>query len=83
MDYIAGIGGTGAFMAFGAYIGMPTNRIHGRIIMVNTGNGLTAVALAAGEVGPDNMDIPGLCEVALFAPSAVIKLDAQVRVGQP
>jgi len=46
--------------------------------VVDTGDGLSPVALAAGKVGPDSVDVPGLRDVAVLAAPALVKLDTPV-----
>lgn len=80
MDNIAGKGGTGALMAFGAHVSVPANGVHGRVEVIDAGYGLAPVALAAGEVGPDRVDVLGLIDMAVFTTQVLIKFDTPVGV---
>ena len=50
--------------------------------MINACNGFRAVALSAGKIGPDGMDIFCFTDMAFFTSSVVIKFDAPMGVGQ-
>jgi hypothetical protein len=49
--------------------------------MPNTGYGLFAVTLAAGDFYPGGMPVPGLPGMAFDAGAAVIKPEPLVRIG--
>jgi hypothetical protein len=65
-------------MALGTHIGVLADRIHGRVVVLDAGNGFTAVALAAGEIAPGCMDIRSLRWMAVFTPQVLVKLDSLV-----
>ncbi len=83
MYHIGGIGGVGSLMAFGTHIGVPADGVHGRVVMLYAGDGLGPVALAAGEVGPDRMNVPGLVNVAFLATAPLVKSDSPMGIGEP
>jgi hypothetical protein len=43
--------------------------------MIDAGDGLTPMALPAGEAGPDGVDVSGLFDVAFFATRPLIEPD--------
>ena len=82
MDHIAGIGSACALMAFGTDIRMPADGIQWGIVMRDTGYRFPAVALAAGKVGPDCVNVSGLIDVTVLAPPVFVELDTLMRVSQ-
>jgi hypothetical protein len=51
--------------------------------MIDAGDGLTPMALPAGEVGPDDVDVSGLFDVAFFATRPLVEPDCPVGIRQP
>lgn len=69
MDHISGKRCTGPFVALGADIGVAPNGIHCRVVLVNPGDGLTQVALHAGDITSSAMEAVALCLVTAYATS--------------
>jgi len=61
---------------------MLSDRVQGRVVVINTGDGLAPVALAAGEVGPGCVNVAGFCYVAVLAAPPPIELNSPVGVRQ-
>ena len=81
MDDIAGKRRTGSLVALRAHIGMPSYGIERRINVRNAGYRFSPVALPAGKVCPDGMDIHGLIVVAVLTPSPLVELNRPMGVG--
>ncbi len=80
MNDIAGIRGAGTFVTFGTNVCMLSDGIHGRKIVIDTGDWFTTVALAAGEVCAGRVDVSCFINVAVLAASTIIKFDSQVGI---
>jgi hypothetical protein len=82
MDHVAGKGGAGALMALGADVSMAADGVQRGVVMGDGGNGLTPVALAAGEVAPAGVDVVGLLRVAFQAGPHFIEFDPPMGISQ-
>lgn len=69
-------------MALGANVGMSSDRIKRRVVVLQTGYGFAPMALAAREVSPNRVDVSGLIRVAVFATQVFIELDPLMGVCQ-
>ena len=69
-------------MAFGTNIGMAPDGIHGGVELPQTGNRLPPMALAAGDLGPDYMDISGISGMALGATALRVEIDPPMGILQ-
>ena len=75
MDIEAGEIYIGSFVALGANIGVPPDRIHGGKVVINGSYGLGAVTLTTGDACPSRMKIPCLMGMTLDAGSPFVKLE--------
>ena len=82
MDHVGGIRVIRPFMALGAYVRVPSRRIHLGVIVVDAGNGFIAMTLTTGDLGPDRVNIPGLLGMAIYALLKPIDVDPPVRISQ-
>jgi hypothetical protein len=82
MNDITGIRGTGSFMALGANVCMPPDWIHRRVVVIDTGDRLSPVALPTSKIGPSRMNISGFSDVAVFTASAPVEFNTLVGVRQ-
>jgi hypothetical protein len=83
VDNIAGKGGAGALMTFGTYIRMFTNRVQGRVKVVDAGYRLAPVTLAAGKVCADGVDVFSFLHVTINTVQVLIKLDRAMGISEP
>jgi hypothetical protein len=74
MDKIGPKSDIGPFVALGADVGMPSDGVHGRVVVFDGGDRLCPVTLAAGNPGPDRVEVPGLFGMALDTAVPIVEL---------
>jgi hypothetical protein len=72
VDQIGGKGFARSFVTLGTDDSISSNGVHQGIVMPNTGYGLLAVTLAAGDTCPYSMQATGLLGMAFDASPAVV-----------
>jgi hypothetical protein len=82
MDHVGGKGGVGTLVALGAHVSVAPDGVQRGVVMGDGGNGLTAVALAAGNVAPGSVDVLCLLRVAGHTGLHIVKLDGPMGIGQ-
>jgi hypothetical protein len=82
MHYITGIRSAGTLMAFGAHIGMSSNRIQRRPIVVDAGDGFPTMALATGKIGASGVNIQSSSRVTILTLTSLVKSYSLMRILQ-
>ena len=82
MNPISGKRRAGSFVAFGTDIRIPFSGMHGGSEMAVAGDRLVPMTLPAGDFSPHCMQAPGLPGMAADAPSAFIKPETHMGIGQ-
>jgi len=82
MHHVGGKGDAGALVALGAYVSVAADGVQRGVVMGDGGNGLTSVALAAGEVAPAGVHVPGLLRVAFHTGPHFVEFDPPMSISQ-
>lgn len=75
-------GCTSPFVAFSANVSVLSDGIHGGIVVLDAGDGLAPMALAASKIRPDRMNISGLLHVTGPAAKVLVEFNTPVGVHQ-
>jgi hypothetical protein len=82
MDHVGGKREAGTLVALGAHVSVAPDGVHRGEVMGDGGNGLTPVALAAGEVAPGSVEVPGLLRVAFHTGPQFVEFDPPMGISQ-
>src|SRR3974377_769343 len=82
MHPVGGKGDAGALVALGAYVSVAAAGVHRGVVMGDGGNGLSPVALAAGEVTPDSVVVSGLLRVASHTGPQFVEFYPSMGISQ-
>jgi len=80
--HVTGERGTGTLVALGADITMLADGVKGRVIVPQTGYGLSSVTLPASEIGPNRVYVFCLFHVTVLTAPSLVELDTPVGVCQ-